>query len=152
MTDTTDITALRAESANLMILLHKEGLGGEVTLTAAKFFDDVFRLLEAEHQRNDESEAGFWGRACARETQRANTAEVAAKSYKNTAEVACKEIAALKSKLDNPVVLKPAYTQSDYNLLGLETCDAYGLAWGSSATRDDAVKQIREAGFTVKGE
>lgn len=54
MTDTTDITALRAESADLMILLHKEGLGGKVTLTAAKFFDDVFRLLEAERQRADE--------------------------------------------------------------------------------------------------
>lgn len=62
------------------------------------------------------------------------------------------EIAALKAKLANPVVLKPAYKQSDYSLMGLEPSDAYGLAWGSSATRDDSVKQIREAGFTVKGE
>ena len=53
MTDTTDIKALRAESANLMILLHKEEIGVEVTLTSAKFFDDVFRLLEAERQRAD---------------------------------------------------------------------------------------------------
>jgi len=57
MTDTTDIKALRAESANLMILLHKEELGVEVTLTAAKFFDDVFRLLEAERQRAERGEA-----------------------------------------------------------------------------------------------
>lgn len=59
MTDTTDITALRAESANLMILLHKEDLGVEVTLTAAKFFDDVFRLLEAESQRAERAKSAL---------------------------------------------------------------------------------------------
>jgi predicted nucleic acid-binding Zn-ribbon protein len=65
---------------------------------------------------------------------------------------ASNEVDKLKAKLANPVVLKPAYKQSDYNLMGLEPSDAYGLAWGSSATRDDSVKQIREAGFTVKGD
>lgn len=55
----------------------------------------------------------------------------------------------LRAKLANPVMLKPAYKQSEYNRLGLEPSDAYGLAWGSNASRDDAVKQIRAAGFKV---
>jgi hypothetical protein len=77
MTDTTYIKALRAESANLMILLHKEELGVEVTLTTAKFFDDVFRLLEAERQRADKANRTCSDllRTATDEAMRANKAE-----------------------------------------------------------------------------
>lgn len=126
MTDTKNIAALRAESANLMILLHKEGLGGEVTLTAAQFFDDVFRLLEAESARGDASE-GFWGRAAARETNRATKAYV--------------EIEELKAKLATPVVMPE---------LPLAIGDFTAAAM--KAVRRLDVQAIQKAGFTVKGE
>lgn len=135
MTDTTDIKALReaseiGESSDYMTW---------PTVDPAKL-KRVLDRLEAERQRADDLNYDLG-------QLQTNNVELSREclQYKS-------ELAELKAKLANPVVLKPAYKQSDYNRMGLEPSDAYGLAWGSSATRDDCVKQIREAGFTVKGE
>ncbi|WHZ42184.1 hypothetical protein QNM34_07875 [Rahnella bonaserana] len=56
MTDTTDIKALRSEAANIIGLLTAEGHQSFSLDKAADFFDDVFRLLEAERQRSAGSE------------------------------------------------------------------------------------------------
>lgn len=103
MTDTTGAAALRESAESMMNLL--ENLAGyepqDIDMDAVELrfedengFDtgcdisivdtaqqaaDVIRALldqlEAERQRTDEYEKGFWGKACARETQRANKAE-----------------------------------------------------------------------------
>lgn len=54
MTDTTDIAALRSEAANIIGLLTAEGHQSFTLDKTADFFDDVFRLLEAERQRVEE--------------------------------------------------------------------------------------------------
>lgn len=54
MTDTTDIKALRSEAANIIGLLTSEGRQSFTLDKTADFFDDVFRLLEAERQRADD--------------------------------------------------------------------------------------------------
>lgn len=51
MTETTDIKALRSEAANIIGLLTSEGHQSFTLDKTADFLDDVFRLLEAEHQR-----------------------------------------------------------------------------------------------------
>lgn len=57
MTDTTDIAALRSKAANVIGLLTAESLTGSFALDSlADVFDDMFRLLEAEHQRADKAE------------------------------------------------------------------------------------------------
>lgn|GEM_PF-5621553 len=59
MTDKTDIAALRSEAANIIGLLTTEGHQSFTLDKAADFFDDVFRLLEAERQRAENWSVSF---------------------------------------------------------------------------------------------
>lgn len=79
MTEKTDIDALRSEAANIIGLLTAAGHEALSLDKTADFFDDVFRLLEAECQ------------------QRA-AAEITSESYKNILGVAIKELAALRGE------------------------------------------------------
>ncbi len=128
MTDTKDIKALRSEAANIIGLLTTEGHQSFTLDKAADFFDDVFLLLEAEPQLAE-----------------------AAESYRNYYPSKCieleAEIAAIKSKLANPVVLHNE--RYDY-----QDPDEYeqGYVRGYNASRLNSIADIEKAGFTVKGE
>lgn len=87
MTDTTDISALRSEAANIIGLLNAAGHETFSLDKTADFFDDVFRLLEAERQRADD--------------------------WKQVVDLRDSEIANLNDKLATPVSLpKAAYFNS----------------------------------------
>jgi len=133
MTDTTDIKALRSEAANIIGLLTTEGHQSFTLDKAADFFDDVFRLLEAERQRADD-------------LQRINGIQ------ETTIEVfRHKELAALKAKLANPVVLpsrfKPEMSKVDvFKDSPVMKLDATG-GW---LNRTGVIIALKDAGFTVK--
>ncbi|WP_459176931.1 hypothetical protein [Ewingella americana] len=55
MTDTTNTVALRSEAASIIGLLTSEEHQSFTLDKLADFFDDVFRLLEAERQRADDA-------------------------------------------------------------------------------------------------
>lgn len=128
MTDTTDIAALReaseiGESSDWMTW---------PKVDPAKL-KQVLNLLEAERQRadyavkvkdNDEQTALYW-------------AKIAAE--------ALAEIAALKAKLANPVVLPAKLPDEGYGGEAVRN-------WWRNKTVTDCARRIAEAGFTVKGE
>ena len=118
MTDTTDIKEL-IEPAMLSC---SEGFASEIvdSLTFdigrdldqaehAQVFDAVSRLLdtpaqlEAERQRADESQAGFWGRTAARETIRAKKAEAELAALKGEQVPVVKEWFCEKCKSHHPI-------------------------------------------------
>lgn len=101
MTDKTDIDALRSEAANIIGLLTAAGHETFSLDKTADFFDDVFRLLEAECQ------------------QRA-AAEITSESYKNILGVAIKELAALRGEQE-PV----AYLTRHMGCRSPDDCEEY---------------------------
>lgn len=125
MADKTDIEALRRRAKKLN------------TADAMDIFIDLLlNKLAEEVQKNDASESGFWGKACARETQRANRAE---------------------AKLANPVVLRKVIEPDDVDSILDPSAnpDEYAKCVGSdmwNAAMSFAVRSIYSSGFTVKGE
>ncbi|KAB8307619.1 hypothetical protein EH227_16670 [Rouxiella chamberiensis] len=94
MTDTTDIAALRSEACGISRLFEAE-----------KFIEKVIGLLEAERQRADNANDG-WLKVIAER----DAAEQKSRNYEQVAHGLAEEIAALKDKLANPVVLPAGYS------------------------------------------
>lgn len=99
MTDKTDIAALRSAAANIIGLLTAAGHETFSLDKAADFFDDVFRLLEAERQRGDKEEALNKHLDLA-----VRAAEGVANSLRRQAEKAEEELAALRGEQE-PVTM-----------------------------------------------
>ncbi|ADW76551.1 hypothetical protein Rahaq_4976 (plasmid) [Rahnella aceris] len=148
MTDTTDIAALREKyelalkdlTERLMECNRLNYCMDEITAFAA-FSSTVIDQLEAERQRGDalQAEGDEFRRRL--------------KLERSILEDADKELAALKAKLANPVVLparfKPEVSKVDVfkgsPVMKLDTT-------GGWLNRTGAIVAINAAGFTVKGE
>lgn len=126
MTETTDIEALRRRSNNLRTADQTDA-----------FIDLLLDKLEAERQRAAGSEE---------ELHKALHREKAAERKLLAAK---EEIAALKAKLANPVVLTDCTFEAVSHMAHWYS-EGECVAWGSGA--EHVKKQILEAGFTVKEE
>lgn len=136
MTGTIDIAVLYAAAIRAKETGTSFVIPAETAISLLTHIAVLRDNLEAERQRTDASEDGFWGRACARETQRANMAE---------------------AKLANPVVLRKVIEPDDVNSILDSTAnpDEYAKCVGSdmwNAAMDFAVRSICKSGFTVKEE
>ncbi|PKE31014.1 hypothetical protein CWS43_10070 [Rahnella sp. AA] len=118
MTDTTDISALREQAETAKVCGGMFAISGEQALS-------LLDQLEAERQRADKAQADMQFECDAH----IETAE-SWREWKLRAITAETEIAALKARLANPVVLGSSDVMS----------------------RNFAIKAIIAAGFTVKGE
>ena len=156
MTDTTDIPALREAAESIMNLL--ENLAGyepqDIDMDAVELrFEDEngfdtgcdISIVDTARQSADIIRALL--DQLEAERQRADAAEMTAKSYKNIAEVGCREIEALKAKLANPVVLSDCSFEAVSHMAHWYS-EGECVAWVSGA--EHVKKQIVAAGFSVR--
>lgn len=130
MTDTTDTAAVSEQFKSIRDDVEFYEGTQHCIAVPIKLAKALLGQLEAERQRADKAEADMQFECDAH----IDTAE-SWREWKLRAITAAEEIAALKAKLANPVVL-PNRRDSDPAIL----------------TYTDAIKAINEAGFTVKGE
>lgn len=149
MTDTTDIKALRAETWDLHTMQD-----------ATEFADRLLDLLEAERQRADANTQEIrrlefqWENRAPTQWAYDQTC-TALHAQRERAEKAEAEIAVLKAKLANPVVLRKVIEPDDVDSILDPTAnpDEYAKCVGSdmwNAAMTFAVKATYAAGFTVK--
>lgn len=122
MTDTTDIASLKKQID-----------------TAADIICDLTDKLEAERQRADELVLHINTQANMREKAEKERDELAINwsASKKSIQFYKSEIAALRAKLANPVVLTSRYSR---------------VNWADSFDASEIITAINAAGFTVKGE